>query len=60
MSLEVIPFEIAHCSSFEEGYEPDHLVESGNEELDPNEQYTGWQTKKYRCPFSYLLIYKCS
>ncbi|CEG80403.1 hypothetical protein RMATCC62417_14748 [Rhizopus microsporus] len=47
MSLEVIPFEIAHCSSFEEGYEPDHLVESGNEELDPNEQYTGWQTKKY-------------
>ncbi|KAI8352457.1 hypothetical protein EDC96DRAFT_567082 [Choanephora cucurbitarum] len=40
--MESIPFEIAHCSSFEQDFEPDHLIG----EL--NQKNRGWQTKK--CP----------
>ncbi|KAG1146601.1 hypothetical protein G6F37_011937 [Rhizopus arrhizus] len=45
--MKPIPFEISHCSSFEEGYEPDYLVDSSHQELDPNDTHRGWQTTKY-------------
>jgi centrosomal protein CEP104 len=52
MNIESIPFEIAHCSSFEQDYEPDHLIESSpgnNNTQDPfqNVSHRGWQTKRY-------------
>jgi centrosomal protein CEP104 len=52
MSDESIPFEIAHCSSFEQDYEPEHLIESspGNQQQDPfqNVNHRGWQTERYK------------
>ncbi|KAG1050182.1 hypothetical protein G6F43_007531 [Rhizopus delemar] len=45
--MQPIPFEISHCSSFEEGYEPDYLADSSHQELDPNDTHRGWQTVKY-------------
>lgn len=44
--MQPIPFEISHCSSFEEGYEPDYLADSSHQELDPNDTHRGWQTVK--------------
>lgn len=52
MKIESIPFEIAHCSSFDPNYEPDQLVDSspGDKSLvDAPVQLIsrrGWQTRK--------------
>lgn len=47
--MESISFEIAHCSSSEQDYEPEHLIDSspGNG-VDPfeNVSHRGWQTQR--------------
>lgn len=51
--MESIPFEIAHCSSFEPDYEPHHLIlvspAADNSQQDPfqNVSHGGWQTKRF-------------
>jgi hypothetical protein len=52
MKIESIPFEIAHCSSFDPNYEPDQLIDSslgGQSLVDQHVQLIsrrGWQTRK--------------
>lgn len=50
LKMETIPFEIAHCSSFEQDYEPEQLlISSPRDNQDPfhNVNHRGWQTKRY-------------
>lgn len=47
--METVPFEIAHCSSFEQDYEPEQLLISGpsaNQDPFQNVNHRGWQTQK--------------
>lgn len=49
MEMETVPFEIAHCSSFEQDYEPEQLLISGpstNQDPFQNVNHRGWQTQK--------------
>jgi hypothetical protein len=46
MTIESIPFEIAHCSSFDQDYKPESLAEpfeGGIQSI----SHRGWQTQKY-------------
>jgi hypothetical protein len=49
-SESALPFIIIHCSSFEEDYEPEQLIQSspGNQYDDSfgNVKVKGWQTAK--------------
>ncbi|KAG2212314.1 hypothetical protein INT47_001674 [Mucor saturninus] len=48
--MESIPFEIAHCSSSEQDYEPEHLLESNagnNSDPFQNVSHRGWQTQRF-------------
>lgn len=47
--MESIPFEIAHCSSSEQDYEPEQLIESSpgnNKDPFENVSHRGWQTQR--------------
>lgn len=47
--METVPYEIAHCSSFEQDYGPEQLLISGpttNQDPFQNVNHRGWQTQK--------------
>jgi hypothetical protein len=43
-----LPYEIVHCSSWDDDYEPEQLVKtSPGNQLEPSDtKYKGWQTPK--------------
>ncbi|KAG1096469.1 hypothetical protein G6F42_018360 [Rhizopus arrhizus] len=46
MTIESIPFGIAHCSSFDQDYKPDSLAEPLQGDIQ-RISHRGWQTQKH-------------
>jgi hypothetical protein len=46
MATNLLPYEVVHCSSWDDDYNPEQLMETPYNESS-FDNYKGWQTPKY-------------